>query len=209
MASLIVGGLLMLGSLFFFGTSIFKAAKKRHVAQIQVSPGEDWETHLIAVDPGMAVWIDMRASVVVDDEKIPDTSERSAIVSVRIPLNYQVVDDSGAVVHLGAGFLNGSEIISQRDHPSFKRFNGVIACSHRSEKFQAPASGNISLGIHIPAYDEEGNSITSASLSVYDQAALSAGKWAIVGVFSIVAGGILLFFGCIAFPIGIVIAASP
>lgn len=204
----LIGVILTFGSCVFLGTAARKAASHRQVANYPVTPGETGLLTDISVDPDYGVQISLSAQLEVSGSVLHESRERSEIMQFSAPVNYRVLDEQGEQVSVGAGTLSGSTILPEQESAHFSTFDPEVKCTYRGETFLPPDSGSLRIEVKIPAADDEGNRFHIAHVEVFDRVPSTAGRWALGGFLSMIAGPILTGIGILVFLIGLIVAGS-
>jgi hypothetical protein len=204
----LVGLLASIGSCFFVGTAAQRATAARQVANREAVPGERQELAPVLVDPSLAARLEIEVALRVPEGVVEEVRPRAEIVGFEMPVSYEVRDETGAIVHLGAGTLEGSTILPASDSPHRDSFDPEVTCSHRSEAFVPPASGSLLITVELPERDRRGDEVEAARVLVFDQVPQTAGRWAVSGILLMVAGPLLMVGGVTVFIVGLLVASS-
>ena len=198
----LLGIVLSVGSFFFFGNAIKKAATSREVTSARMEPGRWTEMGDVRVDSDAFVQIQMATKIQLSDENFTADSTGS-IQSLRADVAYEVQDEYGDLVYQESGRTSGSMIVPGFDSPHRASFDREDEFRFEGKRFEPPESGILRVRAQIAERDEEGNPVIGGRLTVHDQIADDASSWAWGGVLSMLLGPFVVFVGFIVFVIGL------
>jgi uncharacterized protein involved in high-affinity Fe2+ transport len=203
--TLLIGLTLTFASCAFFGNAIMQAAETRQVATADLQPGQTSEVGPVLAQAGTQARVRIEADLRLSEEAVEGSSDRGTIVSLSLPVNYQVKNDAGGLVHVESGRLSGSKIVPASDSPHRGSFEPIGACSFQGSGFEVPQQGRLHLVVELPGADDGGNAVIGGRAVVSDRLPQSAGRWVAGGFASIVLGPVVGLIGAVLLLVGLIV----
>ena len=203
--TVLVGLALTIGSCFFFKAAIDQAVETRQIANVPLDPGSRNALEHVAAEAGTRAKVSIEAQLELSDAFVESAGESGGILSLSMPVNYEVTGNDGERLHVEAGKVSGTVIVPGLDNPHRESFDRTTFCRFDGSGFPVPEDGSLFVSVDLPGADDDGNVVRAAHVGVWDRLPETAGQWVAGGFVSMLLGPALALVGGVLFLIGLIV----